>query len=967
MKRILILLFIFINCSALLAQNTIGLPKIINYNKTDFHGGLQTWDIEQDKNGCMYFANNEGLLTYDGTFWNVHALPNKTIMRSLSIHPDGRIFVGGQGEIGYFTSDEHGFLKYFSLISLLPKGQEKFADIWDIEITGESIFFRATDRIFHLTNNTISVYTAQTAWEFMKVVGNKIFAQDQQLGLFQFRNNKWLPIDNNSLLSNERVSGIIEFGKDVFLVSTLDRHFFTLQNNKIQPNLAFNSLPIHSFSNKMAVLNASELVLTTFSEGCFIVNHEGKIIQQISRKEGLQNNAVLCLFLDRNQNLWVGLNNGISFIAYNAAIKYITPNPENEVSGFSARIFNNQLFLGTSDGAYSVPIAANQEDLSFTKGKFSFINNSAGQVWRIDEINQKLLMAHTNGIFQIGEQSANKIAKEPGWLFVPLSSISPSQNILTGTYTGLKMLSFNNQQFKDEGNLKGTYESFRFLAMDNNNQIWASHPYRGVYLLTLSADQKNYTAQLFTEKQGLPSNLGNHVFKIKNNIVFATLKGPYSYDVKSQRFVPSEFLMPILGNNEIRYLNEDESGNIWFSNGKQLGVVDFKRAKEKGEKYFITYFPEVTGQILSGFENVYPYNNKNIFISSEKGVILLNYEKYTSSPFNLSILLGNVKAIGKTDSLIYGGYPSFGIKDNLKKTNNSFPELPPTFNSFHFEYSSPTFGLHNNIEYSYFLVGYDKTWSSWTTKSEKDYTNLPNGKYNFQIRARDNLNNQSEIVSFGFVVKPSWYNTSFAYVLYILGLSGLVFLLIQWQKKKLKEQLRSYQEKQQQINIQYQLELEKNEKEIIKLQNEKLTTEMVFKNKELADTSMHLVERSDALLKVKDELQKLYKKSNENHDIKKALQLVNDIEKNNLNWENFAAHFDEINNNFLKTLKAKFPKLTPTDLKVCTYLQLNLSSKEIAQLLNISLRGVEISRYRLRKKLELLQEQTLVEFLNQFN
>jgi ligand-binding sensor domain-containing protein len=967
MNRVCIFLFFTLLQLNLIAQNTIGLPKIINYNKTDYHGGLQTWDIEQDKNGSMYFANNEGLLTYDGTFWNVHPLPNKTIMRSLAIEPDGKIYVGGQGEIGYFFPDTHGFLRYTSLIPLLPNGQDKFADIWDIDIMGESVFFRATDRIFYLNNNTISVYAAQSAWEFMKVVGNTVFAQDQLLGLFQFRNNKWLPVNNNTLLNNERVSGMIELPEKGILVSTLDRHFFTLQNNLLISNPAFQSTAIHSFCNKMAILNQKEFVLASISEGCFIVNNNGEIIQQISRKEGLQNNTVLCLFLDRDKNLWVGLNNGISFIAYNAAIKYITPNPDNEVSGFSSRIFNNKLFIGTSDGAYTVPIAPNQEDISFTKGKFSLISNSSGQVWHIDEVNQQLLMAHTNGIFQLHGQDATKIAKEPGWLFLPTSAISPAQNIVIGTYTGLKMISYNNQQFKDIGNLQGTYESFRFLAMDNNNQIWASHPYRGVYLLTLSPDNKSYTAQLFTEKQGLPSSLGNHVFKIKNNIVFATLKGPYSFDTKKQRFIPSSFLMPILGENEIRYLNEDESGNIWFSNGKQLGIIDFKRLQGKTENYIITYFPEITGQILSGFENVYPYNNKNIFIASEKGVILLNYEKYTSNPFNLSVLLGTVKAIGKTDSIIFGGYQSTKMANNLKQNLPEFTQLPAQFNSFHFEYSSPTFGLHNNIEYSYHLEGYDKTWSNWTTKSEKDYTNLPNGKYNFQIKARDNLNNLSEMISFGFIVQPSWYNTHMAYLLYALLLVGLLVLLNVLQKKKLDHQKRIYEEKQQQINVQYQLEREKNEKEIIKLQNEKLTNEMFFKNKELADTSMHLVERSDALLKVKDELQKLYKKSNENHDIKKALQLVNDIEKNNLNWENFTTHFDEINNNFLKNLKSRFPKLTPSDLKVCTYLQLNLSSKEIAQLLNISLRGVEISRYRLRKKLELLPEQTLVEFLNQIN
>lgn len=168
------------------------------------------------------------------------------------------------------------------------------------------------------------------------------------------------------------------------------------------------------------------------------------------------------------------------------------------------------------------------------------------------------------------------------------------------------------------------------------------------------------------------------------------------------------------------------------------------------------------------------------------------------------------------------------------------------------------------------------------------------------------------------------------------------------------------------MSVFHQLELEKNEKEIIRLKNEKLESEIMLKTKELVDTSMQLVERNDALSKVKEELQKLYKNTNENHDIKKTIHLLNDIEKNNASWEKFAVHFDEINNNFLKNLKFHFPKLTNTDLKVCAYLQLNLSSKEISQLMNISVRGIEISRYRLRKKLGLNKDQSIVEFLDQY-
>jgi len=441
------------------------------------------------------------------------------------------------------------------------------------------------------------------------------------------------------------------------------------------------------------------------------------------------------------------------------------------------------------------------------------------------------------------------------------------------------------------------------------------------------------------------------------------MNGIYEYRSENKSFVPSPFLTPILGNIEIRYLNEDDEGNIWFCSGKKLGVIKF--SKDENQRPSIVYFPEVTGQILSGFENIYPFNKENIFIASEKGVIHLNYEKYKSNTLKLGIILGSVRAIGKSDSTIFGGYIDDVINKDAIKVKQKNSALPSNYNSFHFEYSSPAYGLQNNVEYSYKLDGYDKQWSVWTTKTEKDYTNLPNGNYTFQVRVHDNLGNESKVIQYSFAVNPPWYKTVTAYIMYLLILFSLLFFVNNLQKRKLDLQKLKFEEKQKQINTLYQLELEKNEKEIIKLKNEKLEGEILLKTKELADTSMHLVERSDALLKVKEELQKLYKNTHENHDIKKTLTLLNDIEKNDSNWEKFASHFDEVNNNFLKNLKVRFPKLTNNDLKVCAYLQLNLASKEIAQLMNIGVRGVEISRYRLRKKLGISSEQSLIDFLNE--
>lgn len=937
------------------SQNTIGLPRINNYSKVDFKGGTQTWDIAQDKNGRMVFANNEGLLTYDGTFWNNYPLPNRTIVRSVAISANGSIFVGGQGEIGFFEADNRGFLQFKSLISLIPPADRNFADIWDIEFWGESVFFRALDRIMEYRNNTIRIIRPNTEWTFLKSLGKKLIAQDPLKGLFLYQDNLWLPISNNDWLKNETLAGIIPLKGDSLLLVTQQKRVAVLSANKITPLENFIKTPINSDIFKCTEVNEKEFVLGTTADGCWIFNKNGQLIQKISRPEGLQNNAVLSVFLDREQNIWTGLNNGISFIAYNAAIKYINPNAENELSGFSVTIKNNGLYIGTSDGAYWTQLPKLEEDFSFSKVYFSKIPNTSGQVWKLSEVNQQILMGHNAGAYVMDGSGAKQITPTGSWLFLPKSNVLPSEQVLVGTYTGLDMFSFQNNQWKPMGKLEGTYESFRFLAIDHDSTLWASHPYRGIYKIKLSADQKKYSTTLLTEKNGLPSSLDNHVFEIKNKVVFATSKGAYEFDPTSNQFIPSPFLKEALGEMPLRYLHEDEDGNIWFCTGKKLGLVRFQK---NGKSPQLIFFPEITGQILSGFESVYPYNRSNIFIASEKGIIHLNLNKYNLRQPNLSVVLGSVKASGQTDTVLFGGFLS------SSSSNLSIPKLSAQTKSFHFEFSAPAYGIQNTIEYSYMLEGFDKTWSKWSNKSEKDYTNLMNGKYTFMVKVRDNFGNESTPITYQFYIAAPWYRTYWAYTCYLLFFIAALSAFYRFQKNKLKIQQIKFEEQQKQIAILHQLELEKNEKEIIKLQNEKLANEVMYKNKELADTTMHLVEKNDALLKVKESLQKLYKNTSENHDIKKTLHLIHDIEKNDANWEKFASHFDEVNNNFLIKLKSSFPKLTNNDLKVCAYLQLKLSSKEIAQMMNITVRGVEISRYRLRKKLNITTDQSLTDYLD---
>ena len=163
--------------------------------------------------------------------------------------------------------------------------------------------------------------------------------------------------------------------------------------------------------------------------------------------------------------------------------------------------------------------------------------------------------------------------------------------------------------------------------------------------------------------------------------------------------------------------------------------------------------------------------------------------------------------------------------------------------------------------------------------------------------------------------------------------------------------------------------MERNENEIIRLRNEKLEAEIQLKNTELASTTLNLIQKGEMLVKVKEEFVRMKKVSEvdkESDDYKKILKMLGD-DKMKKNWEQFAVHFDKVHSDFLVSIKAAYRNLTPGELKLCAYLRLSLSSKEIAQIMNITMKSVELGRHRLRKKLGISPDVNLFNFLLNFH
>ncbi|TXT33441.1 MAG: Two component regulator three Y domain-containing protein [Chitinophagaceae bacterium] len=943
------LVILFLLPIGMKAQNTIGLPETINYSKNQYNAGLQNWDIKQDNHGNIYIANNEGLLTYDGRNWILYPLPNKTIVRSVNIGEDGKIYVGGQDELGYFTPNANGELVFTSIIASIPAKDRSFGDVWDIVNYQKGIFFRTNYKIFIYESGSFKVYEAQGEFAYMETSNGKLIVQDYNTGLL-YLNKKTgftalLAPESIVIPKDDGVTSIITIDENTTLVSTLKNGLFLLKQNQLTKiNSSNNTLFANERIYSATTINKEWIALATTNGGVYIIDINGNIIQHLSRTEGLQNNNVLSIFLDKEKNLWLGLNNGLSFIAYNSAIKNISPQL-NEESGYAAMVHNNFLYLGTSNGLYSVPLQPNK-DLSFVKGNFSLVANTRGQNWGLQQIKGKLLLGHHEGAFEIKEQAAIPFSKYAGfWNYLPFGN-----GLIAGNYKGLML--FDGAVQQPIANFK---ESSRYVAVDEQRNTWVSHPYHGVFKIDSLFFKKYYGV-----KQGLPSELNNHIFSISNKIVVATNNGVYQYNKATDRFIVDSFFSKILGTQSIRYLKEDQEGNIWFIHEKSIGVIDLN-----GSKPQIIDFPELKNKMLSGFEMIYPFNESNIILGGEKGFYHINFSKYKQNEPAISVQVRSMRIGNNLDSLLFGGYFNL-VNLPAVQAENKIPSIDYDFKNIQITYAASLHGYLANLEYSFRLRGFEKDWSAYTRRTEKEYTNLPSGNYVFEVKARNNLGSESAIAYYQFNILAPWYQTIWAFFGYCLLSITCIYFLYRWQIKKFIEQKKRFEEEQKTLIYIHELERSKTESELVELRNEKLESDLNFKNTELASSAMHLVKKGELLTKVKTELTHITKKIDNEYaisELKKMIKTLSEDEHLDEEWAYFTKHFDKVHSDFIRSLKLIHPSISNSEIKLSAYLRMNLTTKEIAQLMNISVRGVEISRYRLRKKLNLSTETNLFDYL----
>lgn len=911
LKTNILSLFFFVLVSMPLYSQDL-LPFVENYSKSDYQGDNQIWSLAQGKDKAMYFANNYYLLRYDGVKWEKNALPNKTIIRSILV--DGnRIYSGSYKEFGYWYR-ENGTMNYVSL----SKANKVFKptnndEIWKIFKFKNQLYFQSFNGIFILNKNKIKEIKFPFMVSYCFVVDNEILVGSVNKGIYKMKNDRFSKLENASVLENNVIHAIQKYQNKTYFF-TKKNGVYVMENGLIKPwDNSLNAILKSANINVALFIKNNQLAIGTASNGLYLLDLNTGLYKNINRANVLMNNSILSINQDKENDLWLGLDNGIGHIEVNSPISIF---------------YDSSGILGAVYSVASIPdgylMASNHGIYKYVNKKLSLIPNTQGQAWDISKIDGKYLIGHDEGTFVYEKDKFYKLSSINGGWNITKSSINNSY--LQATYSGI--IIYNNvNDFNSYALIRGFNNPIKYVAQNRKNEIWAADNNRGLYRIQYNDAYEATRIENVSQRSKIDNDFAIKILQFRNEILFLINHTWYTYNsIKDQ-------------------LEENDLFNTNFKNVKDVVAIN--------DNHFIVFREGLL---------YYIFADKNKFIWN------LIPEKY----YKGKIINDNLKVFRNGDDYLINLDDGF-LKLPLENKKNPIPKIKiEAFNLDKMLASNSEIDYKTEIRLHIISGSYggNKPGLFYKINSSTGFTtlkdgqiilnNLTSGSYTVTIFNNDG-SNYNQVASFSFQVAKPWF-----YSFWMLSLYGVLIVLAfyiyyRWnkmryvQKLALREEELKHQKKilEMELKAENELNSQEYEKHILELELRTKSSEVAGKSLSIAKQS-EMIENIQTILDTETDFNKL------KNEIKKAIK-INSLNKNE--WETFEANLNQIHNEFIVALSKKFPSLTPKDIKLCIYLKMNLSSKEIAPMMNISFRGVELHRYRLRKKLNINKDENLSKFL----
>ncbi|GAA0872341.1 triple tyrosine motif-containing protein [Gangjinia marincola] len=928
----LISLFLFFTCS-ISSIHSQELPPLLGFSAKDYNAENQNWSVSQGSNKNMFFANNKGLLSFNGSTWQLYNSPNNTILRS--VHAvDDIVYTGSYMDFGYWLYDKTGTLYYQSLVDELKVNLVEDEQFWNILSVTNTIIFQSLNRIYIYDTLTkrIDIIESVSTLTKMFQVNDEIYFQDYGHGIYKVENGTAVVVDDSSLARQEVIVNIFQSSGDLlYQTQGAGFHRVNSEGNHQKWNAAVNKILENVTVYNSIALTTGGYAVGTIAHGVYVISSEGEVEYHLDYSKGLENNTVLNLFQDQDGNVWLALDNGINCINLASAFR-IYNDPKGLLgSVYASAIHQNRLYLGTNQGLFYKDLASDSE--------YSFVSNTNGQVWFLDVIDGTLFCGHNKGTFTVDGANARLLENGPEGTWMLTSVPNREDMLLQGNYSGLHVIIKEGNTWIYKNKIKGFDISSRHIAFESAQRIFVNHEYKGIYELAVDSDF------LYIEgirQDTLRKGLNSDLIRYKSDVLYSYQKGIYTYDLVKNHFVKDSTLSKLRDESQYvsgKLIYENDQERLWAFTQDAIHYVSPGVVKNRMVLSSI-YLAENLRNTVSSYESILELEENVYLVGTSFGYITVDILKY--KPIQVDLFLDAVEVGRKKE-----------IRDKVELTGDIFFENGTDL--IRFQLATPTYEKFFSPSYRYKLSGLYDEWSEWTNSNQIDFENLPYGDYTFTGQIKSSNPDSNNEIKYSFYVKEPWYLSNSVIVSYVLLFLLIIFLVNMAYKKY-------YRNKQERMILASTKESEQKrlqaQQELVRIENERLQQDIENRNKELATSTMNILRKNEILVEIKNALNK-----SKEVNIPLVIELIDRNLSNTGDWELFQEAFNNADKDFIKEMKERHPSLTANDLRLSAYLRLNLSSKEIAPLLNISSRSVEVKRYRLRKKLNLTQKSSLSDYI----
>lgn len=890
------------------------IPYVKSYSKLDYKGEALVWSITQTSDRQIYFANNRYLLQFDGYRWQKFSLPKKTIIRSVYAK-DAMIYSGSLKEFGYWKNTDDS-LVYTSISQKFNSfDKEENDEVWNILEYDGKLIFQTFFSLFVYDGKSVEKYKTPSQISYVFKVNNKLFAASILDGIYVFDGKKFTLDKRFEALKGRIIHSILPF-KNKILIFTLKDGVFVLENNSLEKwKNELNETFQREMVSSAKLISENTIAVGTSGNGMYLLDFQKNQVTNFHKTNGsLQNNTVLSIFKDAESNLWLGLDNGISFIQ-NDTNAYIFQDYTGKLGSVNAVLNSGSGFL----------LGSNRGFFRFENKEISLVPGTQGPIWSMLELGNETILGHNTETILAEKNSSVKVNDLPGgYKFLKISPTEFFQSNYIGLY---------KYEWRDG---KWTYQKIapKLTAPINNfiikdNVVWATDAYKGLYKI----DLENNSYEEIKSENGLEIYNGK-IAEINRQIYFLSNQVWYEYDSWSKRLKISERLNEMLPDVD-NVANVDEN-ILLLQSSESLSLVKIENQKIVWKNIPDKYY---RGKIVNDW----------ISPRLEDGYLYLNLDN--------GFLKYKVNFAPQSQPKVYINAEIEGSRIKKGKKIGYYN------NAIDFYISTRKYGYSEENLY-YRLSPFDEKYYP-LQDGKLSYTHLTNGQYVLHIASKSGKD-FTELDSFDFRVKKPWFISNLMILFYVLSFFLIYYLyhnFIQRQNKQKLEQLQHEVELQKQI-VRVKSEAEKKELEH-SLEKQKLEQDVMNKTTELASRALSIASQSELLIELESIMNNIDPQTitKTKKDIAKILK---DYNYSQNEWKVFDTNLHELHEDFISRLIKTYPDLTSKDIRLAILLRMNMTSKEIAPLMRKSFRSVELQRYRLRKKMKLSSKTNLSKFFVNF-